>query len=104
MGTEVMIKDTVQAVKRVRAMWGTDCCELRCPDVRLMRSDADDHRISMTPDFVVIRRSRQAAQAYKSQVVEMLGRKVSQGFAELSLVDQRQLWPSSQLPSQDLGP
>ena len=29
----------------------------------------------------------------------MLGRKVSQGFAELSLVDQRQLWPSSQLPS-----
>ena len=43
MGVKVMIKNTVQAVKMACAMWSIDCCELRCPDVRLMRN-ADDQR------------------------------------------------------------
>ena len=59
---------------------------------------------SRTPEFLVISTSRQAAKAYRFQVFDMLTRKVNQGLAEISLVDQSQLWPNSQLPSPDLGP
>ena len=43
----------------------------------------------MTPESVVINTSRQGAQAYKFQVFDMLDREeFSQGFAQISLVDQ----------------
>lgn len=52
----------------------------------------------------MISTSRRVAETRRFLVFDMLKREVSQGFAEISLVDQSQLRPSSQLPSADLGP
>ena len=52
----------------------------------------------------MISTSRRVAETRRFLVFDMLKRKAGEGFAEISLVDQSQLQPSSQLPSADLCP
>ena len=78
---------TTVAIMKACHEYGTDCCELRCQDVRRWEI--------MDPEYVTLSMNRQAAQAYKCKVFDAWDMGLKEGFTDISLVDQSKLWPSS---------